>query len=81
MVTFLLLGFNISIALIVTFTVALIIVNLLGLMYIWDISLNAISLVNLVMVSTASKKYNPWIQQVAILIISDFKCLVVSVHV
>ena len=49
-VTFLLLGFNLSIALIVTFTVAVIIVNLLGLMYVWDISLNAVSLVNLVMV-------------------------------
>lgn len=49
-VTFLLLGFNLSIALIVTFTVAIIIVNLMGLMYIWNISLNAVSLVNLVMV-------------------------------
>ena len=49
-VTFLLLGFNLSIALIVTFTVAVIIVDLLGLMYIWNISLNAVSLVNLVMV-------------------------------
>ena len=49
-VTFVLLGFNLSIALIVTFTVAIIIVDLLGLMYIWDISLNAVSLVNLVMV-------------------------------
>ena len=49
-VTFLLLGFNLIIALIVTFTVAVIIVDLLGLMYIWNISLNAVSLVNLVMV-------------------------------
>ena len=49
-VTFLLLGFNLSIALIVTFTVSLIIVNLLGLMFVWNISLNAVSLVNLVMV-------------------------------
>ncbi|KAJ7371490.1 NPC intracellular cholesterol transporter 1 [Desmophyllum pertusum] len=48
-VTFVLLGFNLSIALIVTFTVAIIIVNLLGLMYLWNISLNAVSLVNLVM--------------------------------
>ena len=50
MVTFVLLGFNLTIAVIVTFTVAIIIVDLLGLMYIWDISLNAVSLVNLVMV-------------------------------
>lgn len=49
MVTFLLMGFNLSIAAIVTFTVAMIVTNLLGLMYLWDISLNAISLVNLVM--------------------------------
>jgi len=48
-VTFLLMGFNFSIATIVTFTVAMIITNLTGLMYIWDINLNAISLVNLVM--------------------------------
>ncbi|XP_048590646.1 NPC intracellular cholesterol transporter 1 isoform X2 [Nematostella vectensis] len=48
-VTFLLMGFNLSIALIVTFTVAMIITNLLGLMYLWSISLNAISIVNLVM--------------------------------
>lgn len=48
-VTFLLLGFNLSIAIIVTFTVSLIVVNLMGLMYVWNISLNAVSLVNLVM--------------------------------
>ena len=52
MVTFFLLGFNVGIALIVTFTVALIVTDLLGLMYFWSISLNAVSLVNLVMVST-----------------------------
>ena len=50
-VTFFLLGFNVLIALIVTFTVALIVTNLIGLMYLWNISLNAVSLVNLVMVS------------------------------
>ncbi|XP_068736144.1 NPC intracellular cholesterol transporter 1-like isoform X1 [Montipora capricornis] len=48
-VTFLLLGFNFSIALIVTFTVSLIVVDLIGLMFVWNISLNAVSLVNLVM--------------------------------
>ena len=32
-----------------TIVVAMIVVNLLGLMYVWDISLNAVSLVNLIM--------------------------------
>lgn len=54
LVTFVLLGFNLSIALIVTFTVSIIIVNLLGLMYVWNITLNAVSLVNLVMVCYAA---------------------------
>lgn len=48
-VTFILLGFNLGIAFIVTLTVAMITVDLIGLMYVWNISLNAISLVNLVM--------------------------------
>ena len=39
----------------VTFTVSLIVVNLMGLMYVWNISLNAISLVNLVMVCRGEK--------------------------
>ena len=54
-VTFILLGFSLSIAVIVTFTVSMIIVDLLGLMYIWNISLNAVSLVNLVMVCSCSR--------------------------
>lgn len=48
-VTFLLLGFNISSAACVTVTVCMIVVNLIGWMYMWDVSLNAVSLVNLVM--------------------------------
>ncbi|XP_065898211.1 NPC intracellular cholesterol transporter 1-like isoform X1 [Dysidea avara] len=47
--SFLLMGFNIISALIVTATVALIIVDMLGMMAWVGISLNAISLVNLVM--------------------------------
>lgn len=47
--TFLHLGFNLSIVIMVTFTVALIIFNLMGLIYIWNIFLNAVSLVNVVM--------------------------------
>ncbi|XP_077518106.1 NPC intracellular cholesterol transporter 1-like isoform X3 [Amblyomma americanum] len=47
-VTFVLLGLDFVSALVVTFTIVMIIVNLMGLMYWWDISLNAVSLVNLV---------------------------------
>lgn len=49
--TFILLGLDIHSAAIVTFTVATIVINLMGLMYWWNISLNALSLVNLVVVS------------------------------
>ena len=44
-------GFNLISALLVTGTVALIIVDMLGMMAFVGISLNAVSLVNLVMVS------------------------------
>lgn len=47
-VTLLLLGFDWISASIVTFTILLILINLMGLMYWWDIPLNAVSLVNLV---------------------------------
>lgn len=50
-VTFILLGLDIHSAIVVLITIAMIIVNLFGLMYWWSISLNAVSLVNLVMVS------------------------------
>ncbi|XP_054723520.1 NPC intracellular cholesterol transporter 1-like [Uloborus diversus] len=46
--TFLLLGLDIHSSVIVTFTVIMIVFNLMGLMYWWNISLNAVSLVNLV---------------------------------
>ncbi|KAI5637789.1 patched family domain-containing protein [Phthorimaea operculella] len=48
-VTFLLMGFDLFSALVVVITITMIVVNLGGLMYWWDISLNAVSLVNLVM--------------------------------
>lgn len=48
-VTFLLMGFDVFSSLVVVITIAMIIVNLGGLMYFWNISLNAVSLVNLVM--------------------------------
>lgn len=50
-VTFLFLGLDIYSAVIVVITIVMIIVNLMGLMYWWNISLNAVSLVNLVVVS------------------------------
>ncbi|KAK3917399.1 NPC intracellular cholesterol transporter 1 [Frankliniella fusca] len=48
-VTFLLMGLDICSALVVIITIVMIVTNLLGLMYWWDISLNAVSRVNLVM--------------------------------
>jgi len=58
LVTFVLLGCDIFSALITVLTIGMILVDLLGYMYLWNISLNAISLVNLVMVSN----YNLHIQ-------------------
>ena len=49
-VTFVLLGFDFFSALMIVITVSMIVVDILGFMYLWNISLNAISLVNLVMV-------------------------------
>jgi len=50
-VTVLLTGFQFQAAGIVILTILMILINLGGLMYWWSISLNAISLVNLVMVN------------------------------
>lgn len=49
-VTLLLTGFSLFSAMVVTLVVLMVLVNLGGLMYWWNISLNAVSLVNLVMV-------------------------------
>jgi len=48
-VTFVLMGFNFGLAFCIIFTVAMIIVDLMGLMHLWSINLNAVALVNLVM--------------------------------
>uniref|UniRef100_A0AAQ5YGY8 SSD domain-containing protein n=1 Tax=Amphiprion ocellaris TaxID=80972 RepID=A0AAQ5YGY8_AMPOC len=48
-VTTVLLGFELWSAVIVSITIAMILVNMFGVMWLWDISLNAVSLVNLVM--------------------------------
>ncbi|XP_033640413.1 NPC intracellular cholesterol transporter 1-like [Asterias rubens] len=48
-ITFILLGFDLFSALIVAVTIAMITIDMLGMMYWWSIDLNAISLVNLIM--------------------------------
>lgn len=48
-VTFILMGFDIHSSTVVIITITMIVINLGGLMYFWNISLNAVSLVNLVM--------------------------------
>lgn len=47
--TFVLLGFDLWTAVIVIVTIAMILVSMFGMMYFWSITLNALSLVNLVM--------------------------------
>ncbi|KAM6275301.1 NPC intracellular cholesterol transporter 1 [Spheniscus humboldti] len=49
LVTTLLLGFEVWAAVVVSITIAMIIINMFGVMWLWGISLNAVSLVNLVM--------------------------------
>ncbi|XP_072296982.1 NPC intracellular cholesterol transporter 1 [Eucyclogobius newberryi] len=49
MVTAVLLGFELWSAVLVSCTIAMILVNMFGVMWLWSISLNAVSLVNLVM--------------------------------
>ncbi|XP_015594576.1 NPC intracellular cholesterol transporter 1 isoform X2 [Cephus cinctus] len=48
-VTFLLMGLNICSSIVVLITITMIVINIGGLMYWWHITLNAVSLVNLVM--------------------------------
>eukprot|EP00118_Oscarella_pearsei_P017402 m.172024 g.172024 ORF g.172024 m.172024 type:complete len:1424 (+) comp39077_c0_seq10:145-4416(+) len=56
-VTFILLGFSVMSAFTVTLTVAMIVVDLTGMMWAWDISFNAISVVNLVMATGISVEF------------------------
>ncbi|XP_075262325.1 NPC intracellular cholesterol transporter 1-like isoform X3 [Convolutriloba macropyga] len=58
LVTFFLLGLDIVSAVFVGVTILMIIVSMCGLMYLWDISLNAISLVNLVMAVGISVEFS-----------------------
>uniref|UniRef100_T1L5T1 SSD domain-containing protein n=1 Tax=Tetranychus urticae TaxID=32264 RepID=T1L5T1_TETUR len=57
LVSFVLYGFDIRASLIVVFTIICIVINLMGMMYWWDISLNALSLGNLVMASGISVEF------------------------
>lgn len=50
-VTFLFLSFNLVASLVIVMTIVSIIIHMFGAMYLMDISFNAVSLVNLVMVS------------------------------
>lgn len=50
-VSFILTGCDLIAAFIILFMVTLIVINMMGMMWLWNISLNAISLVNLVVVS------------------------------
>ena len=50
-VTFLVSGFQLFVSLTILLIVLMIVVNMAGLMYVWNITLNAVSTVNLIMVS------------------------------
>ncbi|KAM8839461.1 NPC intracellular cholesterol transporter 1 [Synchiropus picturatus] len=56
-VTTVLLGFDLWAAVMVSVTIAMILVNMFGVMWLWDISLNAVSLVNLVMACGISVEF------------------------
>jgi len=61
-VTFVLLGLDIHSSLIILITITMILIDMLGLMFWWNITLNAVSLVNLVMVrSNPSKLMNNYL--------------------
>jgi len=51
LVTFILLGCDLWTSAIVSVTIAMIVISMFALMFLWGITLNAVSLVNLVMVS------------------------------
>ena len=60
-VTFVFLSFDFITSFTIVVTILCIIVNMLGLMYFWAISLNAVALVNLVMVCNSTKNYDRFV--------------------
>ncbi len=56
-VTFVLLGFDLWSSVVIVITIGMILLSMFGLMFLWDITLNAVSLVNLVMVSTYMESF------------------------
>lgn len=56
-VSFILVGFDLMAATVIVLMVLLIVINMGGMMWMWSISLNAISLVNLVVVSSVIMIY------------------------
>ena len=53
LITYILLGFDLYSASLILFTIAMILVDMFGLMYLWHISLNAVSLVSIYYNSTS----------------------------
>jgi len=51
LMTFIILGFDFTSAIVILMTIVMIVTDIGGLMYHWNIALNGISLVNLVVVS------------------------------
>ena len=64
LMTFFLLGFDAWSAFVIILTIVMILYSMLGIMYFWNIALNAVSLVNLVMVG--------WLEQVLTLYVLNF---------
>jgi Niemann-Pick C1 protein len=61
LVTMVVLGCDLWSAVIMCVTIAMILVNMFGVMWLWGISLNAVSLVNLVMVSPTPLSFCLWL--------------------
>ena len=55
LITCVLLGFDIHTSFLIILCVFMIIINMLGVMYLWHIELNAVSVVNIVMVNRFNK--------------------------
>ena len=59
-VTFILLGLDLHSAIMIVITIVMILINIGAIMYLWDITLNAVALVNLVMVSSKRLFISPF---------------------